>query len=133
MSTQLFTNSLTQQTLNNTVNCVGIGLHSGKNVSITIHPAVENSGINFVRKDANLGQRFIEGRWYNVVDTSMSSTLGNEHGVTVQTVEHLLAALRGCGIDNALIEVEGPEIPIMDGSAAPFVEILLKCRYQSTK
>ena len=125
MSTQLFTNSLTQQTLNNTVNCVGIGLHSGKNVSITMHPAVENSGINFVRKDANLGQRFIEGRWYNVVDTSMSSTLGNEHGVTVQTVEHLLAALRGCGIDNALIEVEGPEIPIMDGSAAPFVEILL--------
>ncbi len=133
MSTPLLTNSLTQQTINNTVNCIGIGLHSGKNVSMVIHPAETNSGINFIRKDVTPGQGFIPGRWYNVVNTKMSTTIGNEYGVTLQTVEHLLAALRGCGIDNALIEVDGPEIPIMDGSAAPFVDVLLNAGIKDQK
>ena len=133
MSTPLFTHSLTQQTINNTVSCIGIGLHSGKNVSMVIHPADTNSGINFIRKDVNPGQGFISGRWYNVVDTKMSTTIGNEYGVTLQTVEHLLAALRGCGIDNALIEIDGPEVPIMDGSSAPFVDVLLNVGIKDQK
>lgn len=133
MNTTLLTNSLTQQTLQNTVNCVGIGLHSGMNVSMVIHPAEVNSGINFVRKDASPGKGFISGRWYNVVDTKMSTTIGNEYGVTLQTVEHLFAALRGCGIDNALIEVDGPEVPIMDGSSAPFVDVLLNAGIKDQK
>ena len=133
MTNPLLTNSLTQQTLKNTVNCVGIGLHSGKNVSMVIHPAEANSGINFVRKDVSPGKGFITGRWYNVVDTKMSTTIGNEYGVTLQTVEHLFAALKGCGIDNALIEVDGPEIPIMDGSSAPFVDVLLNAGIEDQK
>jgi len=124
MAIKINTNSLNQQTLSKPVHCVGIGLHTGQKVSIIIQPAEENTGINFIRKDSTPGQGFITGRWYNVTDTRMSTTIGNEYGVTIQTIEHLMAALRGCGIDNALIEVDGPEIPIMDGSSAPFVEII---------
>ena len=125
MAKQTITNSLTQQTIANPIHCVGIGLHSGQKVSMIVHPDEVNIGINFVRKDVTPGEGYITGRWYNVTDTTMSTTIGNEYGVTLQTVEHLLAALRGCGIDNALIEVDGPEIPIMDGSAMPFVETIL--------
>ena len=104
MAQQILTNSLKQQTLAKPVHCVGIGLHSGKKVSMVIQPAETNSGINFYRKDAHPGKGFITGRWYNVTDTKMSTTIANEYGVKIQTVEHILAALRGCGIDNALID-----------------------------
>lgn len=119
-----------QHTIKESITFVGIGLHTGKNVSAVIRPAGENSGINFMRKDAPSGRGLITGKWYKVTDTHMSTSLSNEHGIIIKTVEHLIAALRGCGIDNALVEVEGPEIPIMDGSAAPFVDTLLKIGLQ---
>ena len=115
-----------QHTIEDSITFVGIGLHTGRNVSIIIRPSGENSGINFIRKDVKGGRSFIAGKWYKVSDTTMSTSLSNEYGISVNTVEHLVAALRGCGVDNALIEVDGPEIPIMDGSAAPFVDTILK-------
>ncbi len=116
--------SIMQKTIRRTIPYVGIGLHSGKKVSMVVKPADENTGINFIRKDAAPGQGFIPARWYNVVATDLSTMLANEHGVSVSTVEHLMAALRGCGVDNAIIEIDGPEVPIMDGSAEPFVKMI---------
>ena len=116
--------STTQRTLKQPITYVGIGLHTGKKVSMIVRPATDGQGINFHRKDVPGGTGFIPARWYNVVETRMSTVLGNEHGVTISTVEHLLAALRGCGVDNAFIEIDGPEVPIMDGSAGPFVSLI---------
>lgn len=116
--------SIMQKTIKHAISYVGIGLHSGKKVSMVVKPADENTGINFIRKDAVAGQGFIPARWYNVVATELSTMLANEHDVSVSTVEHLMAALRGCGVDNALIEIDGPEVPIMDGSAEPFVKMI---------
>jgi len=116
--------STTQRTLKQPITYVGIGLHTGKKVSMIVRPASDGQGIHFHRKDVPAGTGFIPARWYNVVDTRMSTVLGNEHGVTISTVEHLLAALRGCGVDNAFIELDGPEVPIMDGSAGPFVSLI---------
>ncbi len=118
------TSSITQRTLKQPITYVGIGLHTGKKVSMIVRPASDGQGIHFHRKDVPAGTGFIPARWYNVVETRMSTVLGNEHGVTISTVEHLLAALRGCGVDNAFIEVDGPEVPIMDGSAGPFVSLI---------
>jgi len=111
-----------QRTLREEASCEGIGLHSGEKVSLTIKPAPPDSGISFIRKDLD-GNPEIPARFQNVVDTNLSTTIGN-NGFTVSTVEHLMAAFFGLGIDNARVEVEGPEVPIMDGSAAPFVFLL---------
>lgn len=113
-----------EKTLREPVSFIGIGLHTGNKVSMRIKPAMPGSGILFLRKDVLSGQGMISARWYNVTETRLSTTLGNEHGVTVATVEHLLAALRGCGIDNAIIEIDAPEVPIMDGSSDPFVKTI---------
>ena len=113
-----------QRTLRQSITYVGIGLHSGKNVSMTVHPAEAGSGIHFLRKDVPMGEGLIAARWYNVVDTSLSTAIGNEYGYRVDTVEHLMAALSGCGVDNALVELDGPEVPIMDGSSHPFVSMI---------
>jgi UDP-3-O-[3-hydroxymyristoyl] N-acetylglucosamine deacetylase len=113
-----------QRTLKQSITYVGIGLHSGKNVSMTVHPADTDSGIHFLRKDVPAGEGLIAARWYNVVDTSLSTSIGNEYGHRIDTVEHLLAALRGCGVDNALVDLDGPEVPIMDGSSHPFVTMI---------
>lgn len=111
-----------QRTLNETVTCKGIGLHTGKIISLRIHPAPEDHGIVFVRTDTR--QRVpILSRLANVVDTTLATTLGKD-GVIVSTVEHFLSACLGMGVDNALVELDGPEVPIMDGSAAPFVYLL---------
>ena len=115
-----------QRTLKTSIDCSGIGLHSGVKVSMTLHPADANTGISFKRTDIAGGGAVIPAHWDYVVDTRLSTTLGNEDGVTIGTVEHLMAALAGCGIDNALIELNGPEVPIMDGSAQPFV-FLVEC------
>jgi UDP-3-O-[3-hydroxymyristoyl] N-acetylglucosamine deacetylase len=109
-----------EKTIQAPISFVGIGLHTGERVKITLKPSLDTSGINFRRNDAKPGTGFIPARWYNVHDTEMSTTLMNNHGTKIKTVEHLMAALYGCGVDNVLIEVDGPEIPIMDGSAAPF-------------
>ena len=110
-----------QKTLQQPITFMGIGLHTGKKVTMTLFPADDNCGINFIRKDVDAGTGFIPARWYNVIESSLSTVIANQHNVSLSTVEHLLAALYGCGVDNALIEIDGPEVPIMDGSAAPFV------------
>jgi UDP-3-O-[3-hydroxymyristoyl] N-acetylglucosamine deacetylase len=115
-----------QKTLNSRINCSGVGLHSGRRVMLTIGPAPIDTGIQFKRIDpAGLGA-VIPARWDHVVDTKLCTVIGNEDGVIVSTVEHLMAAFSGLGIDNATIEIDGPEVPIMDGSADAFV-FLLEC------
>ena len=115
-----------QKTLKAEIGCTGVALHSGCETTLTLKPAAENTGIRICRTDLLNGAREIIVNWNNVVDTRLATTIGNDHGSTVSTVEHLAAALAGCEIDNVLIEVDGPEIPIMDGSSAPFV-FLIEC------
>jgi len=114
-----------QRTLKAAIDCVGVGVHSGRRVSLTIHPAAANHGIVFRRTD--LG-RDIAARFDHVIDTHLCTALADPamQSVRVGTVEHLMAALTALGIDNTLIELDGPEVPILDGSAAPFV-FLLDC------
>ena len=115
-----------QQTLAYAVECVGIGLHSGMSVTMTLHPAPADHGIVFRRLDVAEKSRDIPARYDHVVDTRLCTTLGNSAGVVVGTVEHLMAAFAGLGVDNARVELDGPEVPIMDGSSAPFV-FLIEC------
>lgn len=114
-----------QSTLKTSIGCVGIGLHSGQRVGLTLRPAGVGHGIVFRRTD--LG-RDIPARFDWVVDTRLSTVLGDPNWAParVGTVEHVLAALAGLGIDNAVVELDGPEVPILDGSAAPFV-FLIEC------
>ncbi len=118
-----------QKTLARPLKFSGIGLHGGRPVAVTIHPAQANQGLRFVRADLP-GRPQILAHHSRVVDTTRATTLG-ENGCTLSTVEHLLAALRGLGVDNALIHVEGPEVPIMDGSAAPFARLLTETGLRS--
>ena len=118
------THKIFQRTLKQPVSFVGLGLHSGIKSRITLRPCNDATGIFFRRKDVPAHQALIAARWYKVTDTTLSTGLSNLYGVSVSTVEHLMAALRLCGIDNLEIEVDGPEIPIMDGSARPFVDTL---------
>ncbi len=113
-----------QRTVREAVSCVGIGLHSGKKVSLKVRPAPVDTGIVFLRTDLP-GSPPIKASVENVVDTSYATTIGTGN-VTVSTIEHLMASFSGLGIDNAFVEVNAPEVPIMDGSAAPFL-YLLKC------
>lgn len=115
-----------QRTLKAEIGCTGIGLHSGSKVSMTLRPAEINSGIRFVRTDVSPGTGEIAATWDNVSDTRLCTLISNQNGVSVGTVEHLLSALRGCEVDNLEIELDGPEVPIMDGSADPFV-FLIDC------
>ncbi|HZT43411.1 MAG TPA: UDP-3-O-acyl-N-acetylglucosamine deacetylase [Chthonomonadaceae bacterium] len=111
--------SLEQQTLSGLFTLEGAGIHSGKWGRVTVHPAEPDTGRVF-----RVGPVSIPAHVSSVIDTERCTTLGAE-GARVSTVEHLLSALHGCGIDNAIIEVSGPEIPILDGSARPFVEAIL--------
>lgn len=111
-----------QYTLRKSVSCCGVGLHSGRTVNLSIKPAPSNSGIRFFRVDVP-NSRPIHAYMDKVVDTQLATTLGNKH-FTISTTEHLLAALQGFGIDNADIELDSAEIPIMDGSAEPFFNLL---------
>jgi len=111
-----------QRTLARDVECTGIGLHSGKKVNLTIKPAPVNHGIKFVRMDLP-HKPVISAHFRNVVDTSLATTLGAD-GVIVSTVEHLMATFTGLSIDNALVEMDAYEAPIMDGSAEAFTSML---------
>ncbi len=111
-----------QRTVRNEVSCTGIGLHSGQKVGLTIRPAPPDTGIKFLRSDL-AGRRTIKAHFENVVNTQMSTTIGI-NGTRISTIEHLMAAFFGFGIDNALVELDGPEVPIMDGSSAPFIFLL---------
>jgi UDP-3-O-[3-hydroxymyristoyl] N-acetylglucosamine deacetylase len=117
-------NSNTQCTINEIMPYVGIGLHSGRRVTMQLHPAAPTSGIFFVRSDVPAAHAVIPASWKNVVDTRLCTVLGNEHGVTISTVEHLLAAIRSCGVDNLMIEISADEVPILDGSCAPIVALI---------
>ena len=114
---------LNQKTINKIVKFEGIGLHSGKRVLMTLFPAAPNTGIIFKRTDLKINN-LIYPSVYNVSSASYCTKLTNEKGVSVSTVEHLMAALCGLGIDNLLIELNSEELPIMDGSAKKFVEVL---------
>jgi len=113
---------IAQRTLDHSIRCSGIGLHSGRKIELVLHPARANSGITFIRSD--LGIEF-PARADHVTDTRLCTTIGKDD-TNIATVEHLLSALAGLGVDNARIEVSGAEVPIMDGSSAPFV-FLIQC------
>lgn len=121
-----------QGTVKRSGGCKGIGVHTGKTISLTIYPESVGRGITFVRKDKKDAE--VIASWRHVVDTRFSTTLGNTRGDTVSTVEHLLAAFWALGIDNARIEITGPEVPILDGSAVVwmhFLENLGMTRYKT--
>jgi UDP-3-O-[3-hydroxymyristoyl] N-acetylglucosamine deacetylase len=111
-----------QTTLREQVTVAGIGVHSGSPVTLTLHPAEPHAGITFLRC-ATAGQpdRELKAHYRAVTATEFATVLGDHHGPAVSTTEHVLAALRGLGVDNVIVEVDGAEVPIMDGSAAPFV------------
>lgn len=112
-----------QHTIARSVTCEDIGLHSGAPVRITLRPAHAGEGITFLRTDLS-PRAAIPARYDHVTATRLGTVLENKDGVSISTVEHLMAALWGCGIDNVTVEVEGPEIPILDGSSAPFVRLI---------
>ncbi|MDC0405775.1 UDP-3-O-acyl-N-acetylglucosamine deacetylase [Gammaproteobacteria bacterium] len=113
---------LKQRTLRNPIKAVGIGLHTGQNITMELLPADVNTGINFIRKDID-EDLLIPAIAENVGDTSLSTALIKDD-VKISTIEHLLSAIAGLGVDNCLIKVDGPEVPIMDGSSSPFVFLI---------
>lgn len=115
-----------QKTLKSSISCTGVGLHSGRQVRMTLHPAEPDTGIVFRRVDVLGVKMDIPARFDHVSDTRLNTTLSNEDGVSVSTVEHLMSALSGCEIDNLVIELDQAEVPVMDGSAEPFV-FLIEC------
>ena len=112
-----------QKTLNSQISFSGIGLHSGKKVDVTLEPTNSNSGITFKRIDLEKNNEVI-ANFKNVSSAKLCTKIENEFGTTVSTVEHLMAAFYICGIDNLVVNLNGPEVPIMDGSAKNFVEII---------
>ena len=113
-----------QRTVKKEINCNSIGLHTGRKVNMTIRPADPDTGVIFIRRDLP-GAEPIPADYRMVSDTTLATTLGYD-GVTVSTVEHILSAFSGMGLDNAVIELDSFEVPIMDGSALPFVNLLKK-------
>ena len=112
---------LNQKTVNSDVIIDGVGMHSGKKVSMRVLPALPNSGIQFKRIDIS-NNNIIIPRVFNVTNATLCTTISNEYGIKVSTIEHLMAALFGLGIDNAMIEIDNDEVPILDGSAKVFIE-----------
>ena len=112
-----------QRTLKSPVSCTSVGVHSGENITINLKPAAVDTGVVFIRTDVE-GDGVVPARWDRVVDTRMCSVIANEQGASIGTIEHLMAALAGCGLDNVEIDIDGGEVPIMDGSAGPFVFLL---------
>ena len=110
--------SKVQRTLRSSISCVGVGLHSGAKVALSLYPAEAGSGIQFVRKD-QVAEQPVRALFDQVCDTTMCTTIGRSVDGRVCTIEHLMAALAALEIDNVLIEVDGPEVPIMDGSSQP--------------
>ena len=120
---------LNQKTINQSVSFKGIGLHSGLPVTLTIKPAEVNTGIIFKRVDLNTNNLVIPN-FMHVTNTSLNTTISNNNGVKVSTIEHLMGALFGLGIDNAEIEIDNEEVPILDGSAKIFVERILSSGFK---
>jgi len=120
---------LNQKTLNSSVKFNGVGLHTGKEVSINILPSEPNTGILFKRIDLE-NNNIVIPNLYNVSNATLCTTISNEYGASVSTIEHLMGAFYGLGIDNALIEINSQEIPILDGSAKNFVEKFLEVGFK---
>ena len=120
---------LTQKTIKNNVNFSGIALHSGLSVNVCIKPAKPNFGIVFKRVDLK-ENNVVYPNFMNVSNTSLNTTVENEFGAKVSTIEHLMGALFGLGIDNALIEIDNEEVPILDGSAKNFIEKIISAGIQ---
>ena len=112
-----------QQTIDKPLHIKGIGLHTGLEVSMKLYPAEADYGIQFIRKDLN-ENNIIKALWSNVTNTKLSTTISNQIGISVSTIEHLMSALSGLHIDNIKIEIDGPEVPIMDGSSIKFVNLI---------
>lgn len=113
-----------QKTLADSVSLSGIGVHSGEPATVVLYPAEPNTGVVFIRTDLDGGHTGIPATFRSVSATELCTVVADRSGASVSTVEHLMAALSAYGIDNVVIEVDGPEMPIMDGSAAPFVEAI---------
>lgn len=118
-----------RRTLSKDVEFEGVGLHGGKPVRMTISSAPSGAGIAFLRVDVPLEQQKVPARYDLVTDTQLCTKLSNADGVSVGTVEHIMAAIAGCGICDALITLDGPEVPIMDGSSAPFVQAMTEAGF----
>ena len=116
-------NSSSQKTIAAPVSINGIGLHSGVDVSMKLYPAESDYGIKFIRTDLT-NNNIIDALWSNVTNTKLSTTISNKRGASVSTIEHLMSALSGLHIDNIKIEIDGPEVPIMDGSSIKFVDLI---------
>ena len=114
-----------QTTIRSSITFKGVGLHLGQPATLTIRPASAEHGIWFKRTDIELGDTLIPARWDVVEASPLCTLIRNRADVSVSTIEHVMAALAGCGVHNALIEIDGPECPILDGSAAPFVRGIL--------
>ncbi len=123
---------LNQKTINTPISLEGIGLHSGKKVKIIMKPAEPNNGIIFKRTDFNINN-IVYPNFNNVTNTSLNTTISNEYGIKVSTIEHLMGALFGLGIDNMLIEINNEEVPILDGSAKDFVSKILSVGIKSSE
>lgn len=115
-----------QYTIQHPISCYGIGLHSGNETQVTLKPAPANMGVVFVRTDVSQIDNKIVALYNNVCDTILSTSIKNDSGARIETIEHLMAAIWGCGIDNIIIEIDGPEVPIMDGSSKPFI-FMIEC------
>ena len=116
-------NNIKQTTLSQSISINGIGLHSGIKVSMKLIPAEADFGIKFIRTDLSINNT-VEALWSNVTNTKLSTTISNNEGVSISTIEHLMSALSGLHIDNLKIEIDGPEVPIMDGSSKEFVNLI---------
>jgi UDP-3-O-[3-hydroxymyristoyl] N-acetylglucosamine deacetylase len=110
-----------QRTMASPIGCRGIGLHGGDKIAMQIVPAPADTGIVFRRVDVGVD---IAALWSNAVDAALCTVLSNGEGIEIRTIEHLMAAFGGCGVDNAVVELNGPEVPAMDGSSAPFVAMI---------
>jgi len=122
-----------QKTIKDSIELHGIGLHNGVEVNLCLRPAQANSGILFKRTDVDNNKNIIEASYKNVSSSILCTKIKNSHGISVSTVEHLMAAFYGEGIDNVIVEIDSPEVPIMDGSAFDFVEAIRSAGIQEQK
>ena len=123
---------LNQKTIKSSVNFSGVGLHSGKTVQVCLKPAEPNSGIIFKRTDLKQNN-IVYPNFNNVTNTSLNTTISNDYGVKVSTIEHLMGALFGLGIDNVIVEIDNEEIPILDGSAKVFVKKIFEAGIETSQ
>ncbi len=122
-----------QKTVKDSIELQGVGLHNGIEANLLIKPAESNSGIKFIRTDVDDNKNIIEANYKNVNSPVLCTKIQNSHGISVSTIEHLMAAFYGEGIDNAIIEIDSSEVPIMDGSSFDFVEAIRSVGTQEQK